>query len=139
MRKLIVIGMLVASVAVAACGQSAEDKAKSQVCSARSDMQKQISELQGLTPATATANGVKDNLNAIKSDLQKITDAQGDLNSERKQQVESANAAFASQVKSVASNVGTNLSITSAKTQLKTAADQLASSYQKTFAQVDCS
>jgi hypothetical protein len=138
--KLIVIGVLVTSVGVAACGgQSASDKAKSQVCDARANLQKQVNELQSLTPTTATVNGVKGNLTAIQSDLKKITDAQGQLNSDRKQQVESANSEFTSEVKSVVSNVGTNLSIASAQSQLKAAGQQLSASYQKTFAKIDCS
>lgn len=139
MKKLLVIAVLAASLAVAACGQSSSDKAKSQVCDARNDISKNVNELKNLTPATATVNGVKENLTAIQNDLKKISDAQGKLNSDRKQQVEAANSQFTSQVKDVVSNVGTNLSLTNAKTQLQQAAQQLANSYQQTFAKIDCS
>jgi uncharacterized membrane-anchored protein YjiN (DUF445 family) len=138
-KKVLVISVLASALAVAACGQSASDKAKSQVCDARSDISKQVNELKNLTPATATVNGVKDSLTSIQNDLKKIKDAQGQLNSDRKQQVESATSEFTSQVKDVVSNVGTNLSLSNATTQLQQAAQQLASSYQQTFAKVDCS
>src|SRR5436190_19297839 len=69
--------------AVAGCGESKEDKAKKQVCSARADLQKQVNELSSLTLATATVNGVKDSVNAITNDLKKIKDAQRDLNAAR--------------------------------------------------------
>jgi uncharacterized membrane-anchored protein YjiN (DUF445 family) len=127
------------SVGLAACGESKSDKAKKQVCSARSDIQKQVNTLKGLTLSTATASQVKDSLSAIQDDVKKIADAQGQLNSDRKQQVQSANSQFKSQVSSIVSNVGTNLSLSNAKSQLTSALQQLATSYQQTLAKVDCS
>jgi hypothetical protein len=139
MKPLAII-LLIASVAlVAACGESKQDKAKKQVCSARSDIQAQVKKLQGLTLTTATTNGVKDSLTAIKDDLKKITDAQGDLNDTRKAEVQKANQEFTSQFQSIASNFGTSLSVGQAQAQLKTALGQLSAAYQKSFAQVDCS
>jgi hypothetical protein len=136
---VLVLPILALTVAVAACGESKEDKAKKQVCSARDDISKQIKTLQGLTLSTATTSQVKDSLTSIKNDLGQIKDAQGDLNEQRKKQVQSANQQFTSEVSSVISNVGTNLSLTNAKSQLTSALQTLASSYQKTLAQVDCS
>jgi chromosome segregation ATPase len=124
--------------ALAACGESSQEKAQKQVCSARSDIQKQVNELQSLTPTTATTTGVKDNLNAIKTDLQKIKDAQSELSSDRQQQVQSANDEFVSQFQSIAGDLGTNLSVSGAQAKLQTALDQLAAAYRSTFAKVDC-
>ena len=81
--------MLIATTAFG-CGESEAEKAQTQVCDARTDLQKQVDDLAALTPATATADGVKANVSAIENDLKQIRDAQGDLNDERKQQVESA-------------------------------------------------
>jgi Tfp pilus assembly protein PilP len=128
-----------AAVGLTACGQSSQDKAKSQVCDARSDISKQVNELKGLTLATATVDGVKTNVQAIQDDLGKIKDAQGDLNADRKKQVQAANEAFTQQVKSIASSVGQSLSLSNAGTQLQTAVSQLAASYQQTLAKIDCS
>jgi valyl-tRNA synthetase len=136
---VLLLPVLALTVAVSGCGSSKSDKAKKQVCDASADIQKQVKSLQGLTLSTATTSQVKDSLNAISSDLSKITDAQGDLNDERKKQVQSANQQFTSEVKSVVSNLGTNLSLSNAQAQLTKAFQQLASAYQKTFAQVDCS
>lgn len=127
-----------ALLAVAGCGESAQDKAKKQVCSARSDLQKQVNELSNLTLTTATSKGVKNNLNAIKNDLKQIKDAQGDLNSERKAQVQQATQEFESQVKSLAQSVGSSTSLSSAATQLQSAVKQLADSYKQSLAKVDC-
>ena len=139
-RPLALLLLLAAAVAgLAACGgQSKADKAKSQVCDARADISKQVNELKGLTLATATVDGVKQNVQAIQDDLGKIKDAQSDLNAERKQQVQTANQAFTQQVKSIASSVGKSLSLSEAGTQLKTAASQLATSYEQTLGKIDC-
>src|ERR1700749_258257 len=94
------------SVALVACGgQSKEQKATSQVCDARADIAKQVDTLKNLTVSTATTSQIKTSLNAIKDDLGKIKDAQGDLNPQRKSQLQQANEAFATQIKSIGSSL----------------------------------
>ena len=132
-----VIGVLLAVLALG-CGQSKEDKAKSQVCDARADLQKQVDQLARLTVATATVDGIKANLQAIRDDLRKIGEAQGDLSSARKQQVQEANKKFTSDLENIKSNLATNLSASDAKTQLQSAFKSLGASYRASFAQVDC-
>jgi Tfp pilus assembly protein PilP len=138
-RSILILLLAACVLVVAACGESKADKAKKQVCNARSDIQTQVNKLKGLTLSTATTSEVKDSLNSIKSDLQTINDAKGDLSSELKQEVQSANQAFTSQFQSIISNLGTNLSLSSAQTQLQTALQQLASAYQSSFAKLSCS
>jgi uncharacterized protein YjbJ (UPF0337 family) len=130
---------LVAALVLGACGESKEDKAKSAVCDARSDISKQVDKLKGLTVSTVTIDGVQESLKAIRSDLSKIKDAQGDLSSDRRQQVEDANKAFTSQVQSVVGSVGRSTSLSDAKAQLTSAVQDLAAAYQQSFARVDCS
>jgi phosphoglycerate-specific signal transduction histidine kinase len=139
-KALIVISLaLAATVAVAACGESKEDKAKKQVCSARDDIGKQVSSLKSLTPANLTADGVKSSLTAIQNDLKKISDAQGDLNDARKKQVQEANATFGSALTSIASELGQSLSAADARTQLVSSFQELSTAYQQSFAKLDCS
>jgi hypothetical protein len=135
---LLVAGLILITAMVAGCGESDADKAEAQVCDSVADMKVQVNELSTLTPATATADGVESNLSAIDDDLNQIKDVQGDLSDDRKQQVESATQEFASEAEAVAAGLGSNLSLTGAKAKLETAGRQLASSYQKAFAQVDC-
>jgi hypothetical protein len=137
-KRSTIVMLASAALAVAACGQSQEDKAKTKVCDARADVQKQVDELQGLTLATATVDGVTQNLKTIRDDLGKIADAQSDLSDDRRQQVQSANKAFTAQVKSIAQSVGRSLSVADAKTQLQAATTQLASSYKQTLGRIDC-
>jgi hypothetical protein len=138
--RILVSVIAAAALALAACGgESKSDKAQKQVCSARADIQKQVNTLTGLTPTTATVDGVKNSLGAIGDDLKTIAGAQGDLNDERKKQVQAANDQFSSEFTSIVASVGTGISISDAGTKLKAAAQELSAAYQKSFAKVDCS
>ena len=88
--------------ALGGCGESDEEKAQNTVCDARDDINKQVDELAGLTPATVTTDAVTQNLDAIKNDLNDISDAQGDLSSDRRSEAEAANKAFTSSVQGIA-------------------------------------
>ena len=132
------LAVVMLALALGACGQSSEDKAKDTVCDARSDMSKQVDTLKGLTPATVTKDAVTQGLDAIKSDLKDISAAQSDLSSDRRSQVEAANKAFASSVQGIADQVGTSLSASGAKAGVVTALQQLGASYEKTFAPLNC-
>src|SRR4051794_17650656 len=129
---------LAARVGGAGAGQWKEERARAPAGDARADVKKQVNELRGLTASTATVDGVSQNLTAIRNDLGKITDAQSNLSDDRRQKVQAANTAFTDQVKSVVQNVGRSLSAADAKTQLKDATTQLASSYKQTLGQIDC-
>ena len=82
---LLAAGLLLA---LAACGESDEDKAKSDVCDARDDIQANVKDLQNLTLGTATLDKIRSNLTAIQDDVKKIADAQGKLSESDKEQVE---------------------------------------------------
>ena len=134
-----VVLALLACLAVGACGQSKQDKAKSTVCDARADISKQVDKLKGLTPSTVTIDGVQSSLKAISSDLSKIKDAQGDLSGDRRQQVQDATKTFTSQLQSIATSVVKSTSLSDAKAQLTSALQQLGTAYKQSFARVDCS
>ena len=130
---------VVAALAVGACGESKEDKAKKTVCSARADISEQVDQLKSLTISTATADDVQQSVKAINSNLSKIKDAQGDLSDDRRQQVEAATKTFTSQVRSILGSLGKTTSLSDAKSQLTAATQELATAYQQSFARIDCS
>ena len=134
---LLAASFLFATTAVG-CGESNADKAQTQVCDARADLNQQVDKLASLTPTTATADAVSGAVDAIKSDLKQISDAQGDLNDERKQEVESANQKFSAQLETVAADLGSNLSLSGAQAAVQSAGKELASTYQQTFASIEC-
>ena len=139
MKPSVAIAVLLASFVVSACGgESAEEKAQASVCDARAGISEQVDKLKGMTLATATTSEIRNSLTAIRDDLAKIKNVQADLGDERKSQVREANDAFESQVRSIVTTLGTTTSLSDAKAQLGQALDQLASTYQDTFAKVDC-
>jgi uncharacterized protein YhaN len=139
--KILMLLLIAAAAAgvLAGCGQSDEEKATDQVCSARNDISKQIDQLQGLTLTTATTDQVRNNLTAIRDDLAKIANARSNLSDDQRAQVEQANDAFRSEVGNIASTVAKSSSVEQASAQLKAAFDDLAATYKKTFGQIDCS
>ena len=132
------LAVVLLALALGACGESDEEKAQTKVCDARDDIAKQVDELKGLTPATVTSDAVTQNLDAIKTDLKDISDAQSDLSSDRRSEAEAANKAFTSSVQGIASQLGSSLSASDAKAQVATALQQLEASYQKAFAPLSC-
>jgi hypothetical protein len=125
-------------VAFAACGQSDEEKAKADVCDARDDIQTHVKDLQSLTLGTVTSDKVRSSLTAIKDDLAKIADAQGQLNESQKRQIQKANETFKSKVQALAGDLGKSVSIEDAVSQLKADFAALATTYQQSFARFDC-
>ena len=134
-----VLAVVMLVFALGACGESDEEKAQNTVCNAKADIGEQVDELKGLTAATVTSDGVTQNLDAIKADLKDISDAQSDLSSDRRSEAEAAAKAFTSSVEEIGSQLGSSLSAADAKAQVVTALNQLAASYQKAFAPLNCS
>ena len=138
MRHRLTCILATAALVAAGCGESDEDKAKTQVCDARADLKEQVDELGNLSLANATVDGVKGNLDAIKNDLQKMTGAQGDLDDTRKAEVEQATQEFTSEVRSIVTSLASTTSLSAAASQLEAAFQELATSYEKTFGKIDC-
>ena len=101
--------VLLSAVILVACGESSQDKAKADVCAARSEISKQITKLQGLTLSSNAVNEIKSSFEKIDEELTKIKDAQGDLEPARKERVEAATKKFEGQLKTIASEVTSGL------------------------------
>ena len=127
-----------ALVAAGCGGESAEEKAQSQVCDARANIEKSINSLKGLTLSTATTDEIRKQIEAIRKDLGTIRSAQGDLNAERREQLQSANAQFTDTIRNAAQTVLRSTSAQEASTELRKAADQLETTYESTLSPIDC-
>lgn len=132
--------LLVVLVVFAGCGQSEEEKATAQICTARDGIAKQVDELQGLTITTATTSQVSDGLKAIRNDLSTISDARGQLSDESRDEIEKANDAFVASVRETAADVGRAISLETASADVNAALQKLAASYRSTLGQIqiDC-
>lgn len=132
---------VLASLALAAAGcggDSAEEKAQTQVCDARASIQQSINSLKGLTASTATTDEVRQQLEAIRKDLGTIRGAQGDLSADRRADLQSANDQFADTIRTTAQTVLRSTSAQDASTELRQAADQLETTYKSTLSPIDC-
>jgi hypothetical protein len=121
-------------------GQSASDKAASQVCDAKADIQKQIDGLRTAGTSGILVGKVQTALRAIQSDLSSIATAIPDLADDRRQQVQTANATFKQALSEAAGTLVSGLSMDAddAGGQVTAALSQLASSYTTAFAPVAC-
>jgi hypothetical protein len=119
------------------CGESAQANAEKTVCSAKTNIASSVQSLQALTPQTISASKVQSALNTISDELQKIKQAESQLASTRKDQVEKANAAFAASLSTLAHEL-TSLNLSNLQTQLTAAASKLAAGYRQAFTPVQC-
>src|SRR4051795_11850894 len=96
--------MVAVAVALAGCGdsgESAQESAQATICSARDNISKQIDGLKGLTPATATKDGVRKRLDAIRGDLNDIRGARADLSGDRRSEAEAATKEFTNSLRDI--------------------------------------
>jgi hypothetical protein len=131
--------LAVGLIAVAGCGESAQAKAKNQLCAARGDLVKQIITLSGLTLSSSSANTAKASFEAIGRDVTQIKAAQPKLGPPLKGQVEAAAHDFVAQVASIASGLTSKLAPSKAGAQFKSALSQLSAAYNQTLASISCS
>ena len=127
------------ALALVACGESSQEKAKAQVCDARNAISKQITTLSNLTLSSASVEQAKTSVQTIGKELNKIKEAQSDLDPARKQQVEAATQTFGKEVSSIVSGLASNPSLSNVEAQLKSSISKLANSFKQTFAPISCS
>jgi major membrane immunogen (membrane-anchored lipoprotein) len=135
-----VLAALIGSVALlGACGESDEEKAQNEVCDARADIERRVNELSDLTITTASIEQVTSNLEGIRDDLERIAAEQGDLEPERRQEVEEAGRRFRSQLQTTAGDVVSGAtSGEDAAARAGAALDELAGSFREAYGPVNC-
>jgi hypothetical protein len=134
-----VVGLaLLAAAGCGGSGQSAADKAKSQACDASSDIQAQVETLKGLPLSPDSVDKAKAALQKINSDLDTIATAAPTVKGDLRSQLETANAAFKTQVQQITDSITSAQSLTAAATALASAGSTLGNSYQQAFANVQC-
>jgi|ERR1700691_1480790 hypothetical protein len=137
-QSFVVVASLLSLFALASCGESSQEKAKAQVCQARSDISKEVKKLSELTLSTSILAEAKSGVEAIGKDLNTIKDAQPDLEPVRREQVQAATRTFEGQINAILSELTSKPSLSKLETQLKSSLTQLASSYEKALAPLNC-
>ncbi|MCL2769425.1 MAG: hypothetical protein FWD42_04860 [Solirubrobacterales bacterium] len=119
------------------CGESAQAKAEKTVCEGKSEISAGVNGLKGMTSATATVSAVQSNLKSIESGLGKVTSAQDQLSSKRREEVEHATAQLSAGLSSFAHEL-TSLTGAQAQAKLAAAGEKLVASYQHALAPIPC-
>ena len=145
-RPSAIAALLVGVVTLAACGESSQEKAKAEVCGARTEISKQITKLEGLTLSSSSLTEAKAGFEAIGKELTKIKNAQPKLSPERKQQVQTATESFSKELSTLAGSLASSLGSGNLEAVLKNAGPQvtsaltkLAASYKQALAPINCS
>jgi hypothetical protein len=123
---------------LAACGESKEEKAEKSICSARSDINGKVNQLQSLTPSTAAITEARDDVTAIANDLTKIVESSKELSPEAKANVQREVTAFKTQLAEGIANIAKGGSATSVAEQLHAALNAIATAYKQDLAQIKC-
>jgi len=143
-RQVAVLIPIAVALTTAGCGDKGPSKAAKQqqaqatVCSARTDIEAQVTTLKGLTPNLASVPQIKTSVSAIIADLGKIKDAEPDLRPDAKQQVEDATQAFTDKAKAVGTAAVSGGLSGDIAGQLKPAIQQLESTYQQVLTPIAC-
>jgi hypothetical protein len=139
LHALLVLAALLGPAALAACGESDEEKAQNAVCDARADIEERLDDLAELTITSASIDQVTNNLEAIRDDLQKIADQQGDLEPERREEVEQAGKKFRSELGKTAEDlISGATSGEEAGARARSSLQDLANSLQTAYEPVNC-
>jgi hypothetical protein len=139
MTSRIIAAAVLATGALSACGESDQEKAQTKVCDARADIQSQVDTLKGLPASPESIDKATATLQAMRGSLNEIADARADLDPDRKQEVEAAVKTFGDQVRTTATAAVSSGATGDAAASIRTAADQLATSFRESFGPIDCS
>jgi hypothetical protein len=138
MRSLLSVMAVLAALGIAGCGGESKEEKAQKVCDARADISKQVDELKGLSIATATPDGIRENVRTIQDDLRQMVDAQKTLSDDRRKQVSAATDQFRSSVTEIAQGLRSDVSLGEAATRLRAAAQELGSAYSQSLGKIDC-
>ncbi len=144
-RPAIIALVPAAALALSGCGESSQEKASAQVCSARAEISTQIDKLEHLTISTSLLTEAKTSIEAIGKSVTKIKEAEPNLEPAVKEQVEAGTKSFQLELASIgvslasaakAGNIASALA--SAEPAVKAALSGLATSYKKAYSSLKC-
>lgn len=132
---------------VAACGESSQEKAAKQVCSATGEISAQVEKLKALPISVGFIAEAQKSVEAIDKSVAKIKDAEPNLGSTQREEVNAANKTLAAELTTITTAVISAAKSSSdlegavkhAEPQIKAALNKLATNYKKAFEALKCS
>jgi ribosome-associated translation inhibitor RaiA len=145
-RSAAIATLLIATLGLAACGESSSEKATKQVCSATKEIQTQIKKLETLPISSSFPTEVKASAESIEKSIKKIDEAAPDLPASSKEEINAANKAFEVEIATITKAVASaskssnvEAALKSAEPQIKASLSRLSSDYKKAFEALKCS
>lgn len=145
-RSSAVAVLALAALLLASCGESAQAKAKAQVCSARKEIAAQVAKLEGLSISASLLTDATASVQAIDKGVTKIKDAEPKLEASVKEQVEAGTKSFQAEMTAIGGGLalaakvpgGIQSQLKSVGPEIKAALAQLAGSYKQAYASLKC-
>jgi copper chaperone CopZ len=138
--------LFVATLGLAACGESSSEKATKQVCSATKEIQTQIKKLETLPISSSFPTEVKTSVESIDKSVKKIEEAAPNLPAKSKEEINAANKAFEAEAAAITKDVASaskssnvEAALKSAEPKIKASLSKLSSAYKKAFEALKCS
>lgn len=135
----VLVVLLLGAVVYFATHESEEDQAMQAICASRADIQTRVAALASTTVANFSLDDFKANVQGISNDVATIRSNYPKARPDARAQLQQANQQFETAVTTTLKSLGTSLSLSNAKDKLKTAGQQLVTSYKDTLEPVDCS
>jgi hypothetical protein len=141
-----VILLLLSGLGLVACGESSSEKATKKVCSATSEISKQLKKLETLPINSTFPTEAKTSVEAIDKSVKEIKEAESSLPSARQEELNAADKAFETEIAAITKSVTTaskssspQAALKSAEPEIKAALTKVSDDYKKAFEALKCS
>ncbi|HTR88831.1 MAG TPA: hypothetical protein VMG62_01820 [Solirubrobacteraceae bacterium] len=140
LRLLALLAAALCTLAVAGCGESEAEKAKAQVCKAKTEINKQVEALKNLPLNASALETANKSFQTIIAELGKMKEAAPKLESSLKNPVEQAQATFKNEVgKLTVEAIKGGVASGNTATALKASIEKLLRSYKQSIETIPCS
>ena len=121
-KSLIAVAFLVFSMlGLVACGESSQEKATKQVCSATSEISAQIKKLETLPISSSFPTEAKASVEAIDKSIKQINEAAPNLPTASKEEINAADKAFETEIAVITTSVASASKSSNIEAALKSA------------------
>ncbi len=146
-KSLFAATVLVSSMlGLVACGESSQEKATKQVCSATSEISAQIKKLETLPISSSFPTEAKASVEAIDKSIKQINEAAPNLPTASKEEINAADKAFETEIAVITTSVASaskssniEAALKSAEPKIKASLSKLGADYKKAFEALKCS
>ncbi len=145
-KTLVLTSLFVSVLGLAACGESSQEKATKQVCSATKEISAQIKKLETLPISSSFPTEAKTSVEAIDKSIKQIDEAAPNLPTASKEEINAADKAFETEIAAITASVvsaskssNPEAALKSAEPKIKASLSKLGADYKKAFEALKCS